>query len=125
MGNGRFQKNLLDVGQVANWIIKTSAAGAPMTTASSWIRYGVGIDEAQELAQIGTDFAMISARGAWYTFTTFVENKDNPIIKNWLVDNEVELTGEVLKEHLSSEVWKKLSTSSTTTQNSWTFYTTR
>jgi len=97
------------VGQVANWIIKTSAAGGtPMTTASSWIRYGVGIDEAQELAQIGTDFAMISARGAWYTFTTFVENKDNPIIKNWLVDNEVELTDESIERAFKFQGMEKV-----------------
>ena len=97
------------VGQVANWIIKTSAAGGtPMTTASSWIRYGGGIDEAQELAQIGTDFAMISARGAWYTFTTFVENKDNPIIKNWLVDNEVELTDESIERAFKFQGMEKV-----------------
>jgi hypothetical protein len=97
------------VGQVANWIIKTSAAGGtPMTTAASWIRYGVGIDEAQELAQIGTDFAMISAKGAWYTFTTFVENKDNPIIKSWLVDNEVELTDESIERAFKFQGMEKV-----------------
>ena len=83
------------VGQVANWIIKTSAAGGkPMGTASSWIRYGIGLDEAQEVAQTATEFAMISAKGAWYTFTTFVDNKDNPIIKSWLVENEIDTENE-------------------------------
>jgi len=97
------------VGQVANWVIKTSAAGGtPMTTASSWIRYGVGIDEAQELAQIGTDFAMISAKGAWYTFTTFVENKDNPIIKSWLVDNEIELKEESIERAFKFQGMEKV-----------------
>ena len=79
------------VGQVANWIVKTSAAGGtPMSTASSWIRYGVGIDEAQEIAQIATEFAMISAKGAWYTITCFIENQDDPVIKSWILENEVE-----------------------------------
>tara|TARA_R100000008_G_scaffold82426_1_gene66709 strand:- start:125 stop:1234 length:1110 start_codon:yes stop_codon:yes gene_type:complete len=97
------------VGQVANWIIKTSAAGGkPMTTAASWIRYGVGIDEAQELAQIATEFAMISARGAWYTFTTFVENKDNPIIKSWLLDNEIEEKDEAIEKAFKFQGMEKV-----------------
>ena len=79
------------VGQVANWVIKTSAAGGtPMSTASSWIRYGIGIDEAQEIAQTATEFAMISAKGAWYTITCFVDNQDDPVVKSWIVENEVE-----------------------------------
>ena len=79
------------VGQVANWVVKTSAAGGtPMSTASSWIRYGIGIDEAQEIAQIATEFAMISAKGAWYTITCFIENKDDPVIKSWILENEVD-----------------------------------
>ena len=78
------------VGQVANWVIKTSAAGGtPMSTAASWIRYGVGIDESQEIAQIATDFALIQAKGAWDTVSCLVDNKDNPIIKKYLVDKEV------------------------------------
>jgi recombination protein RecA len=83
------------VGQVANWQIKTSAAGGrPMSTAASWIRYGVGIDEAQEVAQIATEFAMISAKGAWYTFTHFIDNKEHPIVKSWLVENNIDQDNE-------------------------------
>lgn len=79
------------VGQVANWIIKTSAAGGiPNTTAESWIRYGVGLDEAQEVAQIASQFAMISRSGAWYTMTTCVDNQDDPLIKSWILENNVE-----------------------------------
>lgn len=79
------------VGQVANWQIKTSAAGGrPMSTAASWIRYGVGIDEAQEIATLGVDFALISAKGAWYTIDAFVNNKDYPVIKNWLIQNNID-----------------------------------
>jgi len=79
------------VGQVANWVIKTSAAGGiPNTTAESWIRYGVGIDEAQEIAQIASQFAMINRSGAWYTMATCVDNQDDPVIKSWMLENEVE-----------------------------------
>lgn len=79
------------VGQVANWIIKTSAAGGiPNSTAEGWIRYGVGIDEAQEIAQIASQFAMISRSGAWYTMTTCVDNQEDPVIKSWILENKVE-----------------------------------
>ena len=80
------------VGQVANWVIKTSAAGGtPMSTAASWIRYGVGIDESQEIAQIATDFALIQAKGAWYTIQCLVDNKDQILVANYLKDNEVDV----------------------------------
>jgi recombination protein RecA len=80
-----------DVGQVANWVIKTSAAGGiPNATATSWIRYGVGIDEVQEIAQIANEFALIKRSGAWYTLSTAIENKDDPTIKSWLLDNEID-----------------------------------
>lgn len=83
------------VGQVANWQVKTSAAGGrPMSTAASWIRYGVGIDEAQEIATLGVDFALISCKGAWYTIDTFVNNKDYPVIKSWLVENNIDHTND-------------------------------
>jgi recombination protein RecA len=79
------------VGQVANWVIKTSAAGGtPNSTAEGWIRYGIGIDECQEVAQIASEFAMINRSGAWYTISCAVENKDDPVIKNWLIENEID-----------------------------------
>lgn len=79
-----------NVGQVANWVVKTSASGGrPNSTAESWIRYGIGIDEAQEIAQIASEFAMISRSGAWYAITCAIENKDDPTIKSWLIENNV------------------------------------
>ena len=79
------------VGQIANWNIKTSnAGGIPNSTAESWIRYGIGIDEAQEIAQIASEFGMIDRSGAWYTMSACVDNQDDPVIKSWIVDNNVE-----------------------------------
>lgn len=81
-----------NVGQVANWIIKTSAAGGrPNSTAESWIRYGIGIDEAQEIAQIASEFAMINKSGAWYSISCVIDNKNDPVIKNWLVENNIDV----------------------------------
>jgi len=79
-----------DVGQVANWVIKTSAAGGiPNSTAMSWIRYGTGIDEVQEIAQIANEFALVKRSGAWYTLSTAIENKDDPTIRSWLTEGGV------------------------------------
>ena len=79
------------VGQVANWLIKTSAAGGtPLKTTESWIRYGVGIDECQEISQIASEFAMIERSGAWYTMTCAIDNREDPVIKSWLLDNDVD-----------------------------------
>ena len=83
------------VGQVANWLIKTSAAGGtPLKTTESWIRYGIGIDECQEISQIASEFAMIERSGAWYTITCAIDNREDPVIKSWLIDNEVDLEDE-------------------------------
>lgn len=87
------------VGQVANWVIKTSAAGGkPNSTAESWIRYGVGIDEAQELSQIASQFAMINRSGAWYTIQTLIDNKLDPVVKSWLASKDVDPENQELVE---------------------------
>jgi len=79
-----------DVGQVAHWKIKTSAAGGtPNSLADSWIKYGVGIDHVQEIAQIASELSLIKKAGAWYTITAGINNADNPIIKNILNKNDV------------------------------------
>ena len=33
---------------------------------------------------------MIDRSGAWYTITSAVENREDPVIKSWLIDNEVD-----------------------------------
>lgn len=73
------------VGQIANWSIKTSnAGGRPNSTAEGWIRYGIGVDEIQEIIQIACEFRLIKAAGAWYTISCAVENLDNVSIKNYI-----------------------------------------
>jgi len=79
------------VGQIANWSIKTSnAGGRPNSTAESWIRYGLGIDEVQEIVQIACEFRIIKTSGAWYTIQCAVDEKDSPIIKKLLNSNNID-----------------------------------
>ena len=97
------------VGQVVNWRIMTSAAGGiPQSTAESWLRYGIGLDEAQEICHIASQFALIGTKGAWYTVNCFIDNKDDPLIKKWIVDNEIltVLTEEQLGEMTEKKVEK-------------------
>jgi recombination protein RecA len=78
------------VGQIANWVIKTSnAGGRPNSTAESWIKYGTGVDEVQEIVQIACEFRLIKAAGAWYTIQCAVDDQANPIIVKLLEDNGI------------------------------------
>jgi len=83
------------VGQVANWIIKTSAAGGkPNSTAESWIKYGIGIDEAQEIAQIATQFNFIKAKGSWYDIDAVKTHLNDPRIASILQSNNINPSNE-------------------------------
>jgi recombination protein RecA len=79
------------VGQIANWVIKTSnAGGRPNSTAESWIRYGTGIDEVQEIVQIACEFRLIKTAGAWYTIQCAVDEPGHPAIKAFLDSESVD-----------------------------------
>lgn len=87
------------VGQIANWSIKTSnAGGRPNSTAESWIKYGIGIDEVQEIVQIACEFRLIKAAGAWYTIQCAVDNPTHPIILDILTKNSIESTPESIEK---------------------------
>jgi recombination protein RecA len=87
------------VGQIANWVIKTSnAGGRPNSTAESWIKYGIGIDETQEIVHIACEFRLIKSAGAWYTIQCAVDNPDNPIVSEILTQNNVEKTPEAIEK---------------------------
>ena len=81
------------VGQIANWSIKTSnAGGRPNSTAESWIRYGVGVDEVQEVVQIACEFRLIKSAGAWYTIQCAVDEPNNTIINTLLKQNNIDIS---------------------------------
>lgn len=87
------------VGQIANWAIKTSnAGGRPNSTAEGWIRYGIGVDEVQEIVQIACEFRLIKAAGAWYTIQCAVDNPTHPTILDILTENKVESNPEAIEK---------------------------
>jgi recombination protein RecA len=78
------------VGQIANWSIKTSnAGGRPNSTAEGWIRYGIGVDEVQEVIHIACEFRLIKSAGAWYTIQCAVDEPTHPDIAKMLDDNKI------------------------------------
>jgi len=86
------------VGQIANWNVKTSCAGGkPNSTAEGWIRYGVGVDEVQEIIQIACEFRLIKAAGAWYTISCASESPDHATIKEYLSSKNASTTEEIEK----------------------------
>lgn len=91
-----------DVGQVANWLVKTTAAGGkPNSAAVSYIRYGTGIDEVRELCEIANELTFIKQTGAWYTISCAVNSDDKRILsllkKNDVDPNDKEATEKFFK----------------------------
>jgi len=83
------------IGQIANWKVLTSnAGGTPNSTAEGWIRYGIGVDETQEIIQIACEFRLIKSAGAWYTIACALEHRSHPLIVKMLKDNKVPETDE-------------------------------
>lgn len=86
------------VGQIANWVIKTSnAGGRPNSIAESWIKYGVGIDEVQEIIHIACEFRLIKAAGAWYTIQAAVDEPSHPSISQLISQQKISAPEEIEK----------------------------
>jgi RecA/RadA recombinase len=81
------------IGQVANWKIITSASGGtPNSLAASYIRYGIGIDEAKEIADIARELTLIKVAGSWFTIIAAVNDVEDPRVKAVLDRHEVDAT---------------------------------
>ena len=63
------------IGQEIEWQVVKSAIGPPGQKVMSYLRYGKGIDENYELAQLGVDVGLIDKAGAWYTLSFLPEPK--------------------------------------------------
>jgi len=86
------------IGQIANWKILTSnAGGTPNSTAEGWIRYGIGVDENQEIIQIACEFRLVKSAGAWYTIDCAIQDLDHPIIAKILKENSISGSEEIEK----------------------------
>lgn len=78
------------IGQEVEWQVVCSALGPPGATATSYLRYGQGIDKQMELIMLACDFGLINKGGAWYTLD-FLEEKIKlqgaEKIRQYLIEN--------------------------------------
>lgn len=56
------------IGQEVFWQCAFSGLGPPGKETNSWLKFGEGFDEVQELIDIGSDTGIIQKGGSWYTF---------------------------------------------------------
>lgn len=57
----------VQIGQVIEWDVIKSANGQSGTTATSYLRFGHGLDAVKEISILCVDFGIISKGGAWFT----------------------------------------------------------
>jgi recombination protein RecA len=68
-----------EIGKKIHWTTgSTGGNAAPGMKTTSYLRYGVGIDEIYELYDLGKTLGLIERAGAWYTMSFLGLEKDTP-----------------------------------------------
>lgn len=78
------------IGQEVEWQVICSALGPPGGVATSYIRYGFGIDKVTEIMMLAIDIGIINKGGAWYTIDIDGETQKfqgTEKLRQFLVDN--------------------------------------
>lgn len=78
------------IGQEVEWQVICSALGPPGGTATSYIRYGSGIDKVTEIMMLAIDIGIINKGGAWYSLEVNGETQKfqgTEKLRQFLVDN--------------------------------------
>lgn len=78
-GKGKWESNdgSGQIGQKIFWEIATSNTGAkPYTKVEGWFKYGLGIDETQEIFQMACELNIIKVGGSWYTINKPAQSND-------------------------------------------------
>lgn len=77
------------IGQKVFWkVVNSCTGGTPNTKQIGWLRYGIGIDEAQEIGIMAAELGVISGQG-WYTIQPLVDMRLEKSIAKWLKTNEI------------------------------------
>jgi recombination protein RecA len=87
------------IGQITHWKIDKSALGPPFGEITSYIRYGHGFDEYQEIIEVAIDIGIVNKAGAWISYQ---ENKLHGLEKfrEFLIQNPE--IYKILKEQIES-----------------------
>ena len=64
------------IGQIIHWSCTSSALGRPYLETSSYLRYGVGLDDVYETMKFGEACGLIGKAGAWYTLDFLGEGEN-------------------------------------------------
>jgi len=78
------------IGQTIHWQITTSAIGPPGQKVESHIRYGKGIWKEMEMADLMTDFGLISKAGSWLKLPNGEKIQGKTNLAKYLEDNPEE-----------------------------------
>jgi len=57
------------IGQEVEWQVVWSALGPPNRIATSYLRYGSGLDKQTDIINLAADMGLIAKGGAWYTLS--------------------------------------------------------
>jgi recombination protein RecA len=85
-GKGDDNMNKPPYGQEVLWQTTSTGIVAPGQQITSYIRYGVGIDEVLETMMLAKDAGFITKSGAWYTYEDHQEQGEEKFC-NYLNDN--------------------------------------
>lgn len=75
------------IGQNINWEVITSGLGPPGSKATSFLRYGYGIDKPLELVRIGVDFGFVKKAGSWFEFENGQKCQGEENARQYLIEN--------------------------------------
>lgn len=75
------------IGQSVHWKVLTSAIGAPGTKFTSHIKYGRGIWDEYEIAELAKDFGVMEVSGSWFTLPNGEKVQGFPKVCEYLEEN--------------------------------------
>ena len=79
------------IGQINHWKVERTPLNAPGEIAKSYLRYGSGIDEIQEILKFAEDLSLFEVNGSWYSYPNkaeaVVRGQGMEKFKNALLDN--------------------------------------
>jgi hypothetical protein len=65
------------IGQINHWKVERSPLNQPGELAKSYLRYGMGLDEVQEILKFAEDLSLFEVSGSWYAYP----DKENAVVR--------------------------------------------
>lgn len=84
-------EDTIPIGQEVEWQTTSTAFAPPGQKTTSFITYGVGIDELREIVELGVEFGIIHQGGAWFTMSYMEDIVGNFDVKQYRVQGKANL----------------------------------